>query len=411
METLVTAEQPNRIEAEHEQLRSFDLTASVKRLRHDYEHFAEVQPLTREQVCDEELSYIVEGLGRASRTSFTMQRLGGELVYFSEGRWTPYSLMLKNGRTAAYLEAQRDPRRHFLAEAAEQDLDLGSQMRHLQPGEQLIWASPYPLEIEALYGPEFLRECGFQPDRKMGFVYRAYCNEDHSVTLESQTIDLSDPDALAAIAEARRYDPDMDLDVAVRVYDGALAKKYGGRFYAGRRSEAIRENAWEFLLQQRDLIEFHMTRLDELARGGLTGSALEHAVKKQIYGTWWAIKKRLNGEAPPPYNPIENATPAEVAYWRVYHEVQAAFTEAVVAGFSMPGCGGAISFEQAMDADPQAVFDGIFGDKSSEQSYSFDKKMYCVSCQAPPSKKDEPKKMCGPCGLCRACDRKFGGKG
>ena len=52
-----------------------------------------------------------------------------------------------------------------------------------------------------------------------------------------------------------------------------------------------------------------------------------------------------------------------------------------------------------------------YGNKTDEkESYGFDSFQYCVVCQAPPDK-NEKKKMCGPCGLCRTCDKNAGGKG
>ena len=62
--------------------------------------------------------------------------------------------------------------------------------------------------------------------------------------------------------------------------------------------------------------------------------------------------------------------------------------------------------------DGRATFDSIFGkDKKNtgETKYSFDKEMFCVVCQAPP-KKEEKKKMCGPCGICKGCDAKIRAK-
>lgn len=45
------------------------------------------------------------------------------------------------------------------------------------------------------------------------------------------------------------------------------------------------------------------------------------------------------------------------------------------------------------------------GNKSDEKTeYKFDKEMYCLRCQAPP-KEGAQKKMCGPCGYCRDCDK------
>lgn len=53
------------------------------------------------------------------------------------------------------------------------------------------------------------------------------------------------------------------------------------------------------------------------------------------------------------------------------------------------------------DKSPQRIFGG--------EKYSFDRKMYCLVCQAPPKDNDKPK-WCGPCGICRSCDNKIQAK-
>jgi hypothetical protein len=63
--------------------------------------------------------------------------------------------------------------------------------------------------------------------------------------------------------------------------------------------------------------------------------------------------------------------------------------------------------------DPQMALGGRSFAKpwwGAEKKYKFDKKMFCVVCQEPP-KKGEEMKECGPCGLCRTCDKKAGGQG
>lgn len=82
----------------------------------------------------------------------------------------------------------------------------------------------------------------------------------------------------------------------------------------------------------------------------------------------------------------------------------------VTAGRSYGGCSGAslgadLEANESDDVDSQDVYGG----KAGETSYKFDKKMFCVVCQAPP-KKNEDKKMCGPCGICKGCDKKLSKK-
>jgi hypothetical protein len=75
------------------------------------------------------------------------------------------------------------------------------------------------------------------------------------------------------------------------------------------------------------------------------------------------------------------------------------------------GCGGSIGMKSFEEMTLEEAYSAIFGaSSSSTEKYSFNKKMYCVVCQAPPKEKAS-KKDCGPCGLCRTCDKKAGGKG
>src|SRR5665647_2653129 len=102
----------------------------------------------------------------------------------------------------------------------------------------------------------------------------------------------------------------------------------------------------------------------------------------------------------------------------IMHEVQRAYRVAASRGDVLVGCGGAIPAGSAGDnltgPSGEDAFDSIFGKKpsgsSGPESYKFDKKMYCVVCQAPPTeaeRKTEAKKLCGPCGICKGCDAKM----
>ena len=403
METL--AVQPPR-----EKLKSFDLAANVRDMRHDIDCYGYVLPETREQVGNEQLSYLAEGSDRAARTTFVLRREGDELVYFADGQWVPYSTMLKTGLKVAEAEAMIDSRRRFLAEWAQNDLYHYSQIRRLRPGDLYIWSSSYAHHEEALYGTAFMQECGLVPDRKMGFLYRAYCQADGMVVLESQTVDRSDDEAFANALDMAELDPEADLDVLVRAYDSVLMKKYGGFFYAGRRSAELNENAWQQITANRDLVEYLLNGLEGIARTALPDHELEYETKRHIYGVWALFKKRLEGTA----RPITFMAGDEASYLaaqiRLTFEVGNAYQEFVTQGRPLIGCGGAITMSNGesdvMSMSSKDVFSSIFGNKGGEEKYNFDKKMYCVVCQAPPKGK-EPKKLCGPCGICKKCDTKI----
>lgn len=388
----------------HERQRSFDPLASVNRMRHDLTRYGHVLAETLEQICNEETSYLAEGAGRASRTDFALKREGDDLVYFDRGQWRPYMGMLLTGREVARREAAADPRKQFLADKAETDLYMGLQMRKLKPGQVLSWYSPYPYDIETRYGAAFLDGEGFISSRKMGFLYRAVCQMDGSVLLESQTVDRSDDSAFVAALSPEMQQAGMDA--MVDAYDQALARKLGGQFYAGRRDSEHGENAWESIIAQRDLIEYFLTRLEAIARSDTDGGELETAVKKHIYGTWAAFKNRLDGHAATYESRSVYGAYMPTPQW-IEQEVQNAFRQFASEGRVLIGCGGSISALQGEDnilsASGRDVFDAIFGGTTEQASGSEKliwKKGVCVidNCPTRPGQTEVAQ-----CSVCRTC--------
>jgi hypothetical protein len=357
-----------------EQQRSFDPSASVNMLRYDLETFGQVLPETRERVCDEELSFLVEGVDRAARTSFVLKCEEDELVYFDKGEWKPYMATLYTGLEVAEREAGNDLRRSFLARWAVDDIKHGYKMDSLQPGESHTWHSSYAHEEEAKHGKQFMNSCGLVSDRKMGFLYRASCLEDGSVLLESQTVDGSDPDAFDKAMEMAEQEPAADLDDVMLAYDGVMEEKHGGDFFAGRRKTEANENAWQIIQQERDLIDYHLMKLEHIASLGLPPSLQEETAKKHLYGVWAAFKKRLDGTAwrpePDALEQQDNPQQPVVAgsSWDIESEVNYAFKDFAKRGKVMVGCGGAISVlageENIMGASVEDVFSSIFGSGS-----------------------------------------------
>jgi hypothetical protein len=353
-----------------ESRKSFDSLASVRMLRYDLATFGRVLPETRERVMDEELSYLVEGIGRAARTPFVLHRQAGELKLFDRGQWRSYSGMVITGLETAKDEALKDPRRQFLVERAREDVYYAYQMQKLQRGQQYVWHSSYPHRESARYGETLMRDYGFMPERKMGFLYRAYCSEDGDILLESQTVDCSDEDAFAAAMSRASADPSADMDALTETYDGVLAEKYGERFHAGRRGGEIQENAWQFLRRQADLIQYFLNKLEALAASPSGGEMLERAVKKHVYGVWAAFKQRLDDNRSTPEIIWKNNMP--VSQWALLErEVTGAFNQFAREGRVLVGCGGAISIlaggENILKANGEDVFDSIFGKKGDDE--------------------------------------------
>lgn len=409
---------------ENIEAKSFDLTANIRMLRYDQDNFGDVLPETRERIHDELLSLLVEGMDRAHRTPFTIRRdAEGNLVYFDKGNWRPYLGMLLTGLEVAKSEATDDFRKHFKVEWAENDIQKGFAMQALKPGQRLSWYNSYPHHIEDEYGEAFANESGLNSARRMGFLYQAICDQDGSLSLYTQTVDRSDPAAFAAVEAMLEFDPDADLDTMLRTYDGTLVKQYGGEFYAGRRGVDKQENAWEDLLQHKNIIEYYLHSIEELAASDMVADELEEAVKRLTYGVWAALKYRIEDGVWSEEQSVGDGYNLhdEAAYQYLAYEVQASYERAQAAHEEFISCGGSVSAANNqtsfLSMSPMKVFDSLFGEaaksllgNSSESSYKFDNYMYCVVCQAPPTeseKKSEAKKMCGPCGICKKCDTKI----
>lgn len=356
-----------------ERLRSFDMMASVDMLRYDITMFGHVLPETRQRVHDEEMSLMAEGVDRAMRTPFALQRQDGMLVYHDKGRTRPYIGMLLTGVEAAKAEAADDYRRQFLYEMAVQDLQRGYQMNALKPGERMTWTSPYRQDIEDKFGADFMTKRGFFPKRKAGFIYQAACNEDGSVTIESQMVDNSDSEAFMRVEEIAQHDPEADMDMLLSVYDSELMMKYGGRFYAGSRKAHEGENAWEELLRNQDLVQYYLRELETIAWSTEPRINIERRTKELTIGVWKAFKKRLEAKVAtqsvrtplrPVYDAVSGVSAIQSAV--LQREIRQGFEEALANNEVKPGCGGSLAArgDNPLDnIDGFATFKSIFGEK------------------------------------------------
>ncbi len=133
---------------------------------------------------------------------------------------------------------------------------------------------------------------------------------------------------------------------------------------------------------------------------------LSTIIAAQRYGTWQAMSKLASGETSevgPTYRGINRGIVGSIQAIQVMNHMYNNTNEAALQGRTMPGCAGGESFlKQSSEEVKSSIFKG--------EKYSFNKKMYCVVCQPSPKQEEKPK-MCGPCGLCRTCDKKAGGAG
>jgi len=378
------AEQLPLIESDisHER-KSFDVLASVNMMQFDVEHFGAVLPETRQRVRDEELSLLVEGVDRAAKTTFVLRTEGNDVVYFDKGKWRSYTGMLMTGKEVAQEEAKQDYRRKFLLDEAMMHLSKVYEMRKLRPGEQMVWASPYSQDVEDAYGAAFLRSCGRFPERKMGFIYRAFRNPAGDIVLESQTVDRSNAASFRAVHRYATTQPGAEMEQLVSVYDTELTAQTGNNYFAGRLEAERNENAWETLLAQTDLIEYMLSKLEVISARNVSRSELEEQTKRHMYGVWATFKKRIDGESVQYYNPnpAQQYIPA-VHIAMLEYEVARNFNEFVAQGRVMVGCGGSISIldkDNVMSADSADVFSSIFGSKESDADCDYISKA-CPMC-------------------------------
>lgn len=357
----------------------FDLLASVRRYEYDSIHFGHITEPTKEQVLNEELSYIAEGLNRVLKTSFTLDRdKDGSLRFAASGGSRPYKELLDNGIEAAVLASNEDGRKKFLVTRAMNDHWHGQILNQLRPGQSYVWVSPYDQAVEDLYGAEFLSNEGFFPERKMGFIYRAYGLEDGSIDIVSQTTDNSDLDAYMAVLDKASTTPDGDMSLLLAVYDGVLAEKYGRRFVAGKpleEAKACKVDVWSFILSQSDLIDYLHTGLVSIAHSTIEDKT--DAVKLHIYGVWAVFKERLDKyEGRQTYPTVRqqeeqmthltymtNTEPVALIQQSIQKEVEQARQRFIERGEIIRGCGGVIKIHSESSlflADAQSVFESIF---------------------------------------------------
>lgn len=341
---------------DQETFKHFDLLASVDLLRFDLQREGRVLPETMARVYDEELSYVAEGIDRPVETIFALKEIDGQFMYFSKGEWQPYDSLLIKGITSAEAEAEKDPRKSFLVDMAATDWVVAQKWKSLQPGEKMHWYSPFREREYRLYGEKFMNELGFQPKRRMGFLYQAERSFNGDLVLTTVSVDNSDEEAFTAAMQAA--DNENDITAGRKAYDEYLGLKHGRKFTAGRLKEN-EENAWEIIEKQRDLVTFYFDQLENLARNPvLNRQELERQKKRLTYSFWAAIKERMDA----PKRGVIGGGTDNIPRLTIAQEMTQAYTRLQAKGEVLFGCGGAISAEDPLiGADTASVFDSIFG--------------------------------------------------
>jgi hypothetical protein len=329
------------------------------------------------RIYDDTTTWLAEVLDGSMRTPFEYQFDGKEL-YGRDG--TPLKKVFKDAISDADKIISHNP--NLIFELRRRWVEMGEYQDMIAMCNDEL---PNTMIVISDFPPELMGTSdnvgGYNAERKQTMLRVITKTEDGKLKMLQQSLDLSDRTALEAIYRSLGFEPapgellgqrinlelaleDQELltDKLMGVYDSSLGRRFGGEWYAGRLGQKP-INTYEFVIRQQDLL------------AKFVGETDGRPTESQLYKLATEMDKRMGN----------------------YYE-----------GKSYSGCGlslGPDGFNTKNEINSLG-----YGNKTDEKTeYKFDKYMHCVVCQAPP-KKDEPKKMCGPCGICRTCDTKLKSK-
>lgn len=350
----------------------------------------------QERLYHDTTTWLAEVLDGSMRTSFEYTFDGKEL-YAEDGS------NLKEIFTGAIENAPDNPNLAFERRRREIELEEYEDMVEMAAtgSNTMVVVSDFPRELN-----EQIEDVGgYNVERKQTMLRVIVRQEDGTISVTSQSLDKSDRQSQESIyrffglqpepgellgqriyAEINPGRQELLADELTREYDKTLEEKYGGQYYAGR-TPADMENTYHFVLSQSDLLSVFMANPDEENKLGLV-AALENRWNKHQASKGKATEEIVNfGRAVLPRM-----------------EMQVLAQRAINENRTYSGCGVTLGASGTAEGELSNLG---YGNKTSEETpYSFNKKMHCVVCQ-PKADESEPKKMCGPCGICRDCDSKL----
>ena len=323
--------------------------------------------------------------------------------------------MIINGSPQMSFELRR---RLIEMEEYEDMLDIA---QYKKPNTMVV-VSDYPAEL--MDYPDDLG--GYNSTRKQTLLRVITRQPNGNLHMYSQTLDQSDRDGLESIYRingfvakegellGQRMHMELDdservglIEKLVRSYDLVMQQKFGGEYYAGRKLVVGEQdlNTAQFVREQADIVRL---AVQEMMRGEF---------EPNRYNTMALLANRYDKAKRGEYVPIvsdivEPGQPMLVDTLLLIEEREIYGRQAKLEKKTFSGCGITLQNDDVNSAESELAEAG-YGNKADddkEEKYTFSKFTYCVGCQKPP-KDGESKKYCGPCDLCRDCDRKAGGKG
>lgn len=372
------------------------------------------QPDERTRHRNDTVTWLAESLRGSMRTSFDY-RFDGQELYAEDGG--AMGEVFANSITAAKEIVQLNPNLLFELRRRLIEQDEYQDMLAMAGGElpnTMIVVSDFPAELMTAED----NVGGYNAGRKQAMLRIITRRQDGTMRMTTQSLDGSNRQALEAIYQQMGEVPSADellgqriyrdlpedwqdylVDNLCETYDCALASQFGGSWLAGIEHVAnnFMDNTADFVMTQSDLIDWFVeakladTKVAENLRYSLAAT-MEARFQKSFEGM--ATNRAINHQA--------------MSSEQLSIEIERATALASRKGETYSGCGMTVRAAETIDSQLQ---ESGYGNKTkTDTKYNFDKKMHCVVCQAPP-KPGETKKPCGPCGICRSCDKKLGGKG
>lgn len=419
-----------------------DVLASVRMMQADIHEYGHVTPEVREQVRDEELTYVVEAIDLAHRTDYSLYMHPENGLCDVMGR--SLSEMLELGQEAARSKAEKDGREYVYKRAVWNHIEGQRLNRMMADNEHnvMVSFSPFPQEAYGKYGKKTLEEDGYQPGRKLGFIYVYTKLSDTELRVTTMSVDNCDLDVVKELAERiglsddigqgvnskeasdnfqqyyRQYSLDTEQanDLPSRLlskYDEIHERHFGVPVKAGRAIENEPSNGLEFANQNMDLVNHYLNKIENLA----LHNNLDIKAKEELtYSFWAAMNDRLKGwkkmaNRTESKAPIVNYKSTVSAYAinaaRLDSEMRTAMVGAMSRQEKPTGCGGSISgmnSDGLASSSPLDTRDNIFSDKAESKANWKWKKGVCVveKCSTRPGETEV-----GPCSICKGCQSKF----
>jgi hypothetical protein len=334
---------------------------------------------SQERLYHDTTTWLAEVLDGNMRTEFEYSFDGQEL-YASDG--SAMGGLFEESIIDARRLAEENPKLDFEIARRQTELDEYQDMLKMAGGElpsTMVVVSDFPEELKN----SSKDEGGYNHQRQQTMLRIINCTQDGGIKVTSQSLDRSDRAGLEAIYHffglqpktgellgQRIYadiEPDRQellADELTREYDRTLEQKYGGQYYAGR-APVERDNTYDFVLAQQDLIDFYMAEPNEKNKLGLVAT-VESRFKK---GKKTGIQAESRGET----QPINTS--------QIHLEIEIAVQRAVQQNRVYSGCGMTINMSDGADGLAKTQLEKLgYGNKSKEFSESTNKEMKCVNC-------------------------------